>query len=578
MGRGARSDTRRNGRGPGAGRGAGFTMVELLIVIVIISILVAFILTAAMAGVRQAEERATQALIAKLDAGLNDRVDAILATRADALVSHDYVARVWPSAAPPVRSNGRAQTLARFDQIAAEMPDVFVVQGAPAGLSTAFNYYPLNFAAGFYQAANVTPSAGLPSNALAGDALLHYQFVLPMGVAVQDNPASNSFGADPPANLAFAPTGTGIYGASYAAAAGLYKSLFEAAARDNPTFVLPSPKNAGFDGIDNDNDGLVDELNENGGPIAGYIAGTLLPRHTHKTARAEVLYALLVEGQWPFGSVFSRDEFRDTEVKDTDGDGLPEFVDAWGEPIQYFRWPIFFKSDAQKGAYPYALAQPFFSSLGVSASNPRVSYESRQQDPLDPNQTMVDPSWWSNVNNSATPFGTATGPLSGAALYFQAWFHCITDPNTNPALSNPALQGQAWDRGMSGSAFFARRAYQSRHLILSGGPDKAPGVPVLDASYNVALAPYLTGTAKVPTIPTGGVPNPSGVPLINLRIEGQAAQATPIRTSPAYLSGPDSFLDTSSLWTTDALTIAIRQAGGDDIHSHSINGPGGATQ
>ena len=29
-------------------------------------------------------------------------------------------------------------------------------------------------------------------------------------------------------------------------------------------------------------------------------------------------------------------------LKDTDGDGLPEFVDAWGEPLRFYRWPIYY--------------------------------------------------------------------------------------------------------------------------------------------------------------------------------------------------------------------------------------------
>ena len=62
-----------------------------------------------------------------------------------------------------------------------------------------------------------------------------------------------------------------------------------------------------------------------------------------------MLYAILVEGVGPLGSVFSRDDFTDKEVKDTDGDGLPEFVDAWGQPLQFFRWPLLYHSDIQRG-------------------------------------------------------------------------------------------------------------------------------------------------------------------------------------------------------------------------------------
>ena len=51
----------------------------------------------------------------------------------------------------------------------------------------------------------------------------------------------------------------------------------------------------------------------------------------------------------PWGSVFNRDDFTDREVQDTDGDGLPEFVDAWGQPLQFFRWPVLYHSDLQRG-------------------------------------------------------------------------------------------------------------------------------------------------------------------------------------------------------------------------------------
>src|SRR4051794_32477625 len=74
-------------RPPGA-----FTLIELLIVMVVISILLAFILAAATDGIRRAEERATQALIAKIEAGLTDRVEALTLSRIDANQAHNYMA------------------------------------------------------------------------------------------------------------------------------------------------------------------------------------------------------------------------------------------------------------------------------------------------------------------------------------------------------------------------------------------------------------------------------------------------------------------------------------------------------
>ena len=43
------------------------------------------------------------------------------------------------------------------------------------------------------------------------------------------------------------------------------------------------------------------------------------------------------------------ESFHASEVADTDGDGLLEFIDAWGNPIQFLRWaPAFPSSDVQQ--------------------------------------------------------------------------------------------------------------------------------------------------------------------------------------------------------------------------------------
>ncbi len=93
-----------------------------------------------------------------------------------------------------------------------------------------------------------------------------------------------------------------------------------------------------------------------------------------------MLYALLVEARGPLGSVFNADDFTNKEVQDTDHDGLPEFVDAWGEPLYFYRWPLYFTSDIQKGAATYTSV-----------------FETREQNPLDPSQQLLAPAWWWTV-------------------------------------------------------------------------------------------------------------------------------------------------------------------------------------
>ena len=61
--------------------------------------------------------------------------------------------------------------------------------------------------------------------------------------------------------------------------------------------------------------------------------------HRPETESAALLhFALLASGSFGVGAV-DGDRFTINEVADTDGDGLPEFVDAWGNPLRFYRWP-----------------------------------------------------------------------------------------------------------------------------------------------------------------------------------------------------------------------------------------------
>lgn len=63
------------------------------------------------------------------------------------------------------------------------------------------------------------------------------------------------------------------------------------------------------------------------------------PGHDPATENAECLYHFLttafVVGDGPPRAL----SLTGKETKDTDGDGLPEVVDAWGQPIRFYRWP-----------------------------------------------------------------------------------------------------------------------------------------------------------------------------------------------------------------------------------------------
>ena len=61
--------------------------------------------------------------------------------------------------------------------------------------------------------------------------------------------------------------------------------------------------------------------------------------HRPETESSALLhFALLASGSFGVGAV-DGDRFTINEVADTDGDGLPEFVDAWSKPLRFYRWP-----------------------------------------------------------------------------------------------------------------------------------------------------------------------------------------------------------------------------------------------
>ena len=226
-------------------------------------------------------------------------------------------------------------------------------------------------------------------------------------------------GRTPPVRLCETrrPTAQGINGASYSAAASLYK------------LIGYTPK--GYDGVDNDRThqpGMASSTTtrrdlrperESGTQhqAAGLKVETFLTNHRHKTARAEMLYALLVEGIGPLGSVFNREDFRDTEVKDTDNDGVPEFVDGWGEPLQFFRWPFYARLALQKGASLYNRLRPSPAS----------------KNPFDPNNQLTSIAWWT------TDDPTNPGQPSLKNLTVQNLLLPLADPNWVSGTTQPAL-------------------------------------------------------------------------------------------------------------------------------------------
>jgi hypothetical protein len=75
------------------------------------------------------------------------------------------------------------------------------------------------------------------------------------------------------------------------------------------------------------------DLNGNGSPDASDSF------HQRETESSELLYFALTRLDQFGAPGIGEGEFRSAEVADTDGDGMLEFIDGWGNPLRFYRWP-----------------------------------------------------------------------------------------------------------------------------------------------------------------------------------------------------------------------------------------------
>jgi hypothetical protein len=125
-------------------------------------------------------------------------------------------------------------------------------------------------------------------------------------------------------------------------------------------------------------------------------------------------------------------------VKDTDNDGLPEFIDAWGNPLRFYRWPTrLFRSMGQNAsgslnaisASPdVATAKLLFSTLPVFTGNLQVDLARDPQDPLQDCLTIFQPA-------NATPmpiFENLTDATYPVVFHTPATYHVLLVISAGP--------------------------------------------------------------------------------------------------------------------------------------------------
>ncbi len=132
------------------------------------------------------------------------------------------------------------------------------------------------------------------------------------------------------------------------------------------------------------------------------------PPSTHQavTESSECLYQFLTQGPLFDTEPPSAADLKAIETADTDGDGLPEIVDAWGNPLRFYRWPT-------------RLVRPAAWSSSNSTSPPSLASPGpldeipQQPIPFPPPSVVVPPSPLSLAMIGAAPRPTLSVWSSG---------------------------------------------------------------------------------------------------------------------------------------------------------------------
>lgn len=190
-----------------------------------------------------------------------------------------------------------------------------------------------------------------------------------------------------------------------------------------------------------------------------------LPNLSPAYESAECLQMIVVRGGFAPDAV---EQFRSDEIGDFDKDGAPEFLDGWGRPISFIRWPA--------GADWSVVQQTAANVASAVAAGTLPAGSKPAPDPMDPLKVTAD-----SPNDTNSPYDTALIPL-------------IYSGGPNSALDEPTPTGG--DYGLT----------TSRMVAASGW---LQGVDPNSGSFVTQLSSALGKTRRPSSPPWAGSVNPS---------------------------------------------------------------------
>ncbi|MEX1230125.1 MAG: prepilin-type N-terminal cleavage/methylation domain-containing protein [Planctomycetaceae bacterium] len=185
-------------------------------------------------------------------------------------------------------------------------------------------------------------------------------------------------------------------------------------------------------------------------PAGGTFPGT----GSAANQNAECLYYFIMKSQVYGIEPVEDGFFLSAEFGDTDGDGLMEFLDNWGHPIRYYRWPTRLVADVNAPLLMGSMAmttpidgadgQPGVAGTdddnlnGADDPNERgwPGSDDPINDPEDPNGLVPDMLF--QLENNSTPFDFELGTVSISFFHSPATYHTPLIVSAGPDGDAPA--------------------------------------------------------------------------------------------------------------------------------------------